>query len=93
MQKELVSLSPENRFVHTYGGSFDIVNGTSLSDADLKFAALSYERIIVHDTYFSCYGPVSARFSAIADRPECLENDVATVFLRMGSHRPGDQAR
>lgn len=67
MSKRL-DLGPENPSgeLLTYGGLFDICNGTTFQTVDmvrLKTAALFYDRIIVEDGYFHCYGPIHTHFS------------------------------
>lgn len=38
----------------------------------------------MHDTYFSCYGPLYYRLAPILDVPERREIDIVTRFLRSG---------
>lgn len=53
--KDKILTNKENSRLNLYGGCFDLVNGTFLSNkisSYLKFAALFYDKIIVPDGFF-----------------------------------------
>ncbi|MBP0017362.1 MAG: hypothetical protein J7647_07370 [Cyanobacteria bacterium SBLK] len=93
VQKRKIFTNEENSRLNLYGGCFDLVTGTSLSSKiseELKFAALFYERIIVPDGFFHCYGALSNYFTSYIKNRKGLEKELGkeanniAKFLKAG---------
>ena len=70
---------------NTYAGNLDL-NGTALSDDDLKFSALFYEHIVVPDAFFLSYTPLFNHLLRLLRENDvvALKTDTAMRFLSEG---------
>ncbi|MBD2306339.1 hypothetical protein H6G17_12545 [Chroococcidiopsis sp. FACHB-1243] len=85
--KDKILTNKENSRLNLYGGCFDLVNGTFLSNkisSYLKFAALFYDKIIVPDGFFHCYGSLSCYFTEYIKDPNNTRNLDIVNLLEAG---------